>query len=135
MSGGHHSTGHQACSAHKPAAPRSPKEHHAGSHAAHETRLLAALPGIVTCDPTVLHGCPVFAGTAVALETLLDYRRAGAPLYEFLIDFPSVRKSHARRAWAWMDTLTPAGVHRELKAAEVHPAARHPHHPHSRAAR
>jgi uncharacterized protein (DUF433 family) len=37
-------------------------------------------------------GTPVFVGTRVPFQTLLDYLEAGDPLDEFLDDFPSVRR-------------------------------------------
>jgi uncharacterized protein (DUF433 family) len=36
-------------------------------------------------------GTPVFAGTRVPFQTLLDYIEAGDPLSEFLEDFPTVK--------------------------------------------
>ena len=38
---------------------------------------------------------PVFAGTRVLVQTLIDYLEAGDPLDEFLKDFPSVSREHA----------------------------------------
>jgi uncharacterized protein (DUF433 family) len=37
-------------------------------------------------------GTPVFVGTRVPVQTLLDYLEAGDPLDEFLEDFPSVSR-------------------------------------------
>jgi len=39
-------------------------------------------------DPDILGGTPVFVGTRVPVQTLLDYLEAGDPLDEFLEDFP-----------------------------------------------
>ena len=46
-------------------------------------------PLIVRSDE-ILGGTPVFAGTRVPIETLLDYLEAGHTLDEFLEDFPTV---------------------------------------------
>jgi uncharacterized protein (DUF433 family) len=46
-------------------------------------------------DPDILGGTPVFVGTRVPVQTLLDYLEAGDPLDEFLQDFPSVSREHA----------------------------------------
>lgn len=46
-------------------------------------------------DPEVLGGTPVFAGTRVPFQTLLDYLEAGDPLDEFLEDFPTVSRDQA----------------------------------------
>jgi uncharacterized protein (DUF433 family) len=43
-------------------------------------------------DPEILGGTPVFVGTRVPVQTLLDYLEAGDPLDEFLEDFPSVSR-------------------------------------------
>jgi uncharacterized protein (DUF433 family) len=40
-------------------------------------------------------GTPVFVGTRVPVETLLDYLEAGQPLSEFLEDFPTVTREQA----------------------------------------
>ncbi len=41
-------------------------------------------------DPEILGGTPVFKGTRVPVQTMLDYFSAGQSLSEFLDDFPSV---------------------------------------------
>jgi len=46
-------------------------------------------------DPEVMGGTPVFIGTRVPFQTLLDYLEAGDPLDEFLEDFPSVERAQA----------------------------------------
>ena len=46
-------------------------------------------------DPEILGGTPVFVGTRVPVQTLLDYLEAGDPLDEFLEDFPSVTREQA----------------------------------------
>jgi uncharacterized protein (DUF433 family) len=42
--------------------------------------------------PEILGGTPVFVGTRVPVQTLLDYLEAGDPLDDFLEDFPSVTR-------------------------------------------
>lgn len=39
-------------------------------------------------------GTPVFAGTRVPVQTLLDYLEAGDSIDEFLEGFPSVSREH-----------------------------------------
>ncbi len=51
---------------------------------------------LITVDPEILHGTPVFAGTRVPIETLLDYLSTGESLNEFLDDFPSVSREQAQ---------------------------------------
>ena len=47
---------------------------------------------IVVRDPDILGGIPVFAGTRVPVQNLVDYLAAGDDLDEFLADFPTVRR-------------------------------------------
>lgn len=49
----------------------------------------------VHTDPDIMSGTPVFVGTRVPFQTLLDYLKAGQPLAEFLEDFPTVSKEQA----------------------------------------
>ena len=50
---------------------------------------------VVHSDPEIMSGIPVFTGTRVPFQTLLDYLEAGQPLSEFLEDFPTVSKEQA----------------------------------------
>ena len=50
---------------------------------------------LITIDPDILGGTPVFTGTRVPVESLFDHLEAGVPLDEFLDDFPSVSKEQA----------------------------------------
>jgi uncharacterized protein (DUF433 family) len=53
---------------------------------------------VIHSDPEIMGGTPVFVGTRVPLETLLDYLEAGQPLSEFLEDFPTVTRERRRCA-------------------------------------
>lgn len=50
---------------------------------------------IVHSDPEIMGGTPVFVGTRVPFQTLIDYIEAGQPLPEFLEDFPTVSREQA----------------------------------------
>jgi uncharacterized protein (DUF433 family) len=50
---------------------------------------------VIHSDPEIMGGTPVFVGTRVPFQTLLDYLEAGDPLGEFLDDFPTVTREHA----------------------------------------
>lgn len=50
---------------------------------------------LITTSPDRLSGIPVFAGTRVPVQTLIDYLEAGDSLETFLDDFPSVSREHA----------------------------------------
>ena len=47
---------------------------------------------VVSCNPEVMGGTPVFAGTRVPIQTLIDYLEAGETIDEFLAGFPSVSR-------------------------------------------
>ncbi len=51
---------------------------------------------LVTIDPEILGGTPVFKGTRVPVKTLFDYLQNNYTLEEFLECFPSVTKEMAR---------------------------------------
>ena len=45
---------------------------------------------IISASPGVMGGTPVFAGTRVPVQTLLDYLKAGESIDDFLEGFPTV---------------------------------------------
>jgi len=47
---------------------------------------------VISRDPSTLGGTPVFIGTRVPVQNLLDYLEEGKGLNEFLEDYPTVRK-------------------------------------------
>jgi uncharacterized protein (DUF433 family) len=49
----------------------------------------------VHCDPEILGGKPVFVGTRVPFQTLVDYIVAGHTLDQFLDHFPTVSREQA----------------------------------------
>ncbi len=48
---------------------------------------------IITCLPDVMGGTPVFSGTRVPVQTLLDYLEAGETIDDFLEGFPTVSRA------------------------------------------
>jgi uncharacterized protein (DUF433 family) len=46
----------------------------------------------VTVDPDIMWGTPVFAGSKVPVQTLLDYIETGETVNTFLSEFPSVTR-------------------------------------------
>ncbi len=49
----------------------------------------------VQCSHEVMSGTPVFKGTRVPIQTLIDHLEAGDSLDVFLEDFPSVTREQA----------------------------------------
>ena len=54
-----------------------------------------SLADVVEAHPDVLSGTPVFRGTRVPVQALLDHLEAGDSLDRFLADFPTVRREQA----------------------------------------
>ena len=52
---------------------------------------------LITVDPDILGGTPVFKGTRVPVKTLFDYLEDNYTLEEFLECFPSVTREMACR--------------------------------------
>ena len=50
---------------------------------------------VITQDPDIHSGTPVFTGTRVPIKTLVDHLIAGDSLEDFLIGFPSVSRQQA----------------------------------------
>lgn len=50
---------------------------------------------VVHSDPDVMGGTPVFVGTRVPVQALIDYIEGGHSLEEFLNDFPTVSRELA----------------------------------------
>ena len=68
---------------------------------------------IVTVDPQILGGTPVFTGTRVPVKNLFDYLEAGDSLEVLLDAFPSVTREQAVAALE---------MAREALVADAHPA-------------
>ena len=51
---------------------------------------------VINRDPDILGGTPVFTGTRVPVQTLIDYLKAGDSLDDFLEGFPSVSREQAQ---------------------------------------
>ncbi len=51
---------------------------------------------LISSEPEIMSGTPVFAGTRVPARTLFDYLEEGHGLDEFLDDFPTVTREQAR---------------------------------------
>jgi len=48
---------------------------------------------IVTSSPDILGGTPVFTGTRVPVQALIDYLEGGETIDDFLTGFPTVRRA------------------------------------------
>jgi len=52
------------------------------------------LETVVSSSPDIMGGTPVFPGTRVPVQTLLEYIEAGCTIDDFLRGFPSVTRQH-----------------------------------------
>ena len=55
------------------------------------------MESVVSCNPKVLGGTPVFAGTRVPVESLFDCLKHGRTIDYFLEQFPTVERSQVER--------------------------------------
>jgi uncharacterized protein (DUF433 family) len=53
---------------------------------------LEELKGIIHSDPETMGGTPVFVGTRVPLQNLIDYLEGGESIEDFLDAFPTVKR-------------------------------------------
>ncbi len=56
---------------------------------------MALQQSVIVKDPDILGGVPVFRGTRVPFQALLDYLEGGQTLDDFLDDFPTVGRDAA----------------------------------------
>ena len=54
--------------------------------------MMAAKQPLITSTPDILGGTPVFRGTRVPVETLIEYLEGGQTIDEFLDGFPTVTR-------------------------------------------
>ena len=59
----------------------------------HDEQTTQAFNNLITCNPRIMSGIPVFKNTRVPIKNLIDYLEAGDSLDEFLEDFPSVSRT------------------------------------------
>ena len=74
-----------------------------------KSRYLSDMAGkIVTTSPDIMGGTPVFPGTRVPVQTLLDYLEAGDSIDKFLAGFPSVSRE---KVVAFLERAAALAVH------------------------
>lgn len=54
---------------------------------------MAATHSVVSSDPEVLSGAPVFAGTRVPVQALMDALEGGESIDDFLDGYPTVQRA------------------------------------------
>ena len=69
-----------------------------------EENELEQLP--VTVDPEIVSGAPVFRGTRVPIEALMNNLEAGLTLDEFLENFPTVTREQALKVIEFSTSTT-----------------------------
>jgi uncharacterized protein (DUF433 family) len=52
---------------------------------------------LITIDPEIVSGTPVFYGTRVPVQNLVDYLSTGETIETFLDHFPSVKREQVIR--------------------------------------
>lgn len=69
---------------------------------------------IISVNPQVMSGTPVFAGTRVPVESLIAHLKAGDTLEDFLAGFPGVRREQAE---AFLELALSAALDPDARAA------------------
>jgi uncharacterized protein (DUF433 family) len=64
-------------------------------------------------DPDILGGIPVFSGTRVPVQALVDYLKGGESLDDFLEGFPSVSREQTQ---AFLEFASNAVIERGIDA-------------------
>lgn len=62
---------------------------------------MPSLSDVITVNPKIQFGKPVFKGTRVPVESLFWHLEKGVSLNEFLEDFPGVIKHQAEAVIKW----------------------------------
>jgi uncharacterized protein (DUF433 family) len=77
---------------------------------------------VVHSDLDILGGAPVFVGTRVPLQALIDYLQGGHSLEEFLDDFPTVSREAAVAALEQEEVWAAEVEHRiaDVESGSVH---------------
>jgi uncharacterized protein (DUF433 family) len=55
------------------------------------------MSSVVTINPKILGGTPVFTGTRVPVESLFDYLKRGRTIDFFLEQFPTVKREQVEK--------------------------------------
>jgi uncharacterized protein (DUF433 family) len=53
---------------------------------------MTVMSGVVSVSKEIMGGTPVFTGTRVPIQTLVDYLKAGDTIDDFLDGFPTVSR-------------------------------------------
>ena len=69
---------------------------------------------LISSDPEIMSGMPVFAGARVSARTLFDYLQEGHNLDEFLDDFPTGSRQQAQAVLASSDPRSWSSRMKEL---------------------
>ena len=59
---------------------------------------------IIQSSKDILGGTPVFSGTRVPVQTLIDYLEGGDTVNDFLHDFPSVNRKQVIKVLEYVKT-------------------------------
>lgn len=65
---------------------------------------------VITRDVDILGGTPVFRGTRVPFQALIDYLKAGHSIEVFLEDFPTVQREQVLDVLELTSEMVTAGI-------------------------
>jgi uncharacterized protein (DUF433 family) len=55
------------------------------------------MPTVISVNPKILGGTPIFAGTRVPVDSLFDYLKRGRTIDYFLEQFPTVKREQVEQ--------------------------------------
>ena len=67
------------------------------------------MDSLVTIDPDVCNGKPVFSGTRISVQSIVEFLSAGDSTDDVLEQFPALTKAHIEAAFGYASRL--AGNH------------------------
>jgi uncharacterized protein (DUF433 family) len=76
---------------------------------------------VVTTDPEIMSGTPVFTGTRVPVESLIQHLSARDSLDDFLAGFPRVRREQATALLQFALDAVVRGTFRAFEVEHVGP--------------
>ena len=65
---------------------------------------------VISRSPEAMGGTPVFSGTRVPVQTLLDYLESGESIDDFLAGFPAVNREQVIEHSTIHSTISPARI-------------------------
>jgi len=60
---------------------------------------------LIQSDPSIMLGKPVFAGTRITIDTVLEFLWSGYTIDQIIVEYPSLTKEHILQAFTYSSYL------------------------------